>query len=262
MINNFNKKLAGYSVIGLVCILICLSCEKTDLTETYDQYIPENVVSLAKPDSVAAIPTAYNKLTFKVFINADPKIKKVLITLFDDDETDDDDKVVTTIDVNRTVYQPEIYEVELELPEGGKEYFAYIEDDEGNQSIDFDFFGTVLGDEYRATLPAREQTNVRLYSENEVLINWKSNRATIVNNKGEEEIVVVNEYMVKTEITYTSSVDGTEQTIVVDESEDETIVPDFISEGTYTYTTFYYHTLDNETVFESNPTEGTFPTKI
>ncbi|XMO85399.1 DUF4998 domain-containing protein [Algibacter sp. AS12] len=259
MINNLKKKSAKALVFGvLASIILCFSCENTDLVETFDQYIPESVVSLAMPDSVAVVQTDYNKVLFKVYVNSDPKIKKVVVALFDDDTTDDDDKIVTTIDVNRTIYQPEIYEVELDLPEGGNEYFIHIEDSEGKQSIKYDVFGSVLGDAFKESLQARQNTGATIYSDSEAIINWTSNRDT--NDDG--DIIIKNNLLIKTEISYTSSVDGSELTIVVDESEDATIIPDFISEGTYTYTTFYKVDVDSPYVFESNPTEGTFPVKI
>jgi hypothetical protein len=259
MINNFKK--IGTSTLAvsmLVYVFLCFSCEDTDLVETYDKYVPESVVSLATPDSVAAVATAYNKMLFKVFVNSDPKIKKAVITVYDDDESDDDDKIVATIDINRTVYQPEIYEVELDLEEGGVEYFVYLEDSEGNESIEYDVFGTTLGETYKASLSQREYSEILGTSDSEATIYWASNRTT--NDDGDE--IVVDDLLVKTEITYTSSVDGSEQTIVVDESEDETIIPNYISEGTFTYTTFYTAVVDSPYYFESNSAEGMFPVKL
>ena len=68
--------------------------------------------------------------------------------------------------------------------------------------------------------------------------------------------------LIKTELTYTSSTDGSVKTIIIDEAEEETIIPDFISEGTYTYTTFYKGSIGSTYLFESNPIEGVFPEKI
>ncbi|KJD37277.1 hypothetical protein PW52_02355 [Tamlana sedimentorum] len=257
MINNIKNKLINPFTFGVVCVLLAFSCD-TELTETFDEFIPENVVSLGKPDSVAVVPTGVNKVVFEVFVNSDPKIKKAVIALFDDDVTDDDDKIVATIDIDRTVFAPETYMVETQLPEGGSEYFIHMEDEYGNKSIKYDVFGTVLGDSYVETLEARSYVDVRLYSETEAIITWDSNRTT---NDDDEEIVV-NPLLVKSVITYTSSVDGSGLTVEVDESEDLTIIPDFISEGTFTYTTFYKVSEDSEYTFESNPTEGTFPAKI
>ncbi|MCB4807958.1 DUF4998 domain-containing protein [Tamlana sp. 62-3] len=257
MINNIKNKLINPFMLGVVCVLLAFSCD-TELTETFNEFIPETVVSLGTPDSVAVVSTGLNKAMFEVFINSDPKIKKAVIALFDDDVTDDDDKIVATIDINRTIFAPEIYSVELQLPEGGAEYFVHLEDEYGNQSTKYDVFGTVLGDEYVATLEARSYSDIRLYSETEAIITWDSNRTT---NDDDEE-VVVNPLLVKSVITYTSSVDGSELTVEVDESEDLTIIPDFISEGMFTYTTFYKTVADSEYIFESNPTEGTFPAKI
>lgn len=258
MINNFKKKIVKSAGIGLVGVLLCASCENTDLVETYDQYIPENIISLAMPDSVAVVPTDYNKVMFRVFVNADTKIKKAVIRLFDDDLSDDDDKEIASIDINRTVFVPEIYEVEVELPEGGSEYFVHLEDAEGNESIKYDVFGTVLGEAYKESLQPRQYSDVGLYSDTEAVVYWISNRTV---NDDEEEVVIDN-LLVKTEITYTSSADGLEKTIVVDESEDITIIPDFISEATFSYTTFYKADPDSPYIFESNPEEGTFPVKI
>lgn len=256
MINNFKIKLVNSLGILTVCVLLCFSCEETILTETYEQYIPEDVVSIAKPDSVAVIASGYNKLTFKVFVNSDPKIKKAVIAFFDDDVTDEDDKVVATIDISRTTYEPEVYEVEVDIEEGGNEFFVHLEDAEGGESIKYDVFGSALGDEYVQNLLARQYTSMAQYSETEAIIYWESNRdATNVDE-------VLDELLVKTEITYTSDVDGSELVIIVDESEEYTIIPDFISEGIFTYTTFYRLTADSDIVFESEPTEGTFPTKI
>ena len=257
MINNFKNKTTNFIGIGVfTAVLLCFSCEDTDLVETYKQYVPENVVSLAMPDSVSTISSGHNKLLFRVFVNSDPKIKKVVVALFDDDTTDDDDKILATLDINRTIYQPEIYELEADLPEGGNEYFVHIEGDEGKKSIKYDVFGTVLGDAYKDGLQARANSGASAYSDSEAIITWDSNR--VPDTDGE----VINNLLVKTEITYTSSADGSVQTIVVDESEEETIIPDFISEGTYTYTTFYRVEEDSPYIFESNPTEGTFPVKI
>ena len=257
MINNLNKKYTKALVFSvLASIVLCFSCESKDLVETYDQFIPENVISLALPDSVAVVPTGYGKVLFKVYINSDPKIKKVVVALFDDDTTDDDDKTVTTIDVNRTIYQPEIYEVELELPVGGNEYFIYMEDSEGEKSIKYDVFGTVLGDEYKESLQARQNSGASIHTDSEAIITWVSNR--VPDTDGE----VIDNLLIKTELTYTSSIDGSVKTIIIDESEDETIIPDFISEGTYAYTTFYKAVVGSPYLFESNPIEGLFPEKI
>jgi len=259
MINNLNKKYAKTMIFSvLTSIILCFSCERKDLVETYDKFVPENVISLALPDSVAIIPTDYGKVLFEVYVNADPKIKKVVIALFDDDTTDDDDKIVTTIDINRTIYEPEIYGVELELPAGGNEYFVYMEDSEGEKSIKYDVFGTVLGDEFKESLEARQNSEAILYTDTEAIINWVSNRS--FNDDGDE--IVVNSLLVKCEITYTSDTDGSTKTIVIDESEDETIISDFISEGTYSYTTFYKVEPNSPYLFESNPAEGVFPEKI
>ncbi|MFB9056327.1 DUF4998 domain-containing protein [Mariniflexile ostreae] len=256
---NYNsiKKQILFVGIGVLGILLCLSCD-TDLVETYDQYIPEKVVSIAKPDSVAVVSTDYNKILFQVCVNADPKIKKAVIALFDDDKTDDDDKIVTTIDIDRTLFKPEIYEVELELSEGGSEYFVHLEDVDGNASIKYDVFGTVLGQSYKESLQARQFSTISQYSDSEAVINWVSNRA--INNSNEE--IVRNKLLVRSELIYTSSVDGTEKVIVVDESEDVTIIPDFISEETFIYTTFYRAVADSPYIFESNATEEVFPLKL
>jgi len=260
MNNNFKKISTNVLVIcGLITVLLCASCEGKSLIETYDEYVPSKVVSLATPDSVAAVATDYNKLLFRVYVNSDPKIKKAVIALYDDDETDEDDKVVAVIDIDRVVYLPEVYEVVLDLEEGGNEYFVHLEDNSGNKSdVKFDVFGTVLGDTFKQGLVARQYSNVELYSDSEAVINWVSNRT--INSEGEE--VAINQLLVKTVLTYTSSLDGSVQTIIVDESEEETIIPDFISEGTYSYTTFYKERADSPYLFESNPTDGTFPEKI
>ncbi|WP_405296613.1 DUF4998 domain-containing protein [Algibacter sp. Ld11] len=257
MINNFKNKTTNFIGIGVfTAVLLCFSCEDTDLVETYKQYVPENVVSLAMPDSVSTISSGHNKLLFRVFVNSDPKIKKVVIALFDDDLTDNDEKILKTLDINRTVYEPEIYELEAELPEGGNEYFVHIEGLEGRKSIKYDVFGTVLGDEYKESLQARQNSGASAYSDSEAIITWVSNK--VPDTDGE----VIDNLLVKTELTYISSTDGAIKTIVIDESEDETIIPDFISEGTYTYTTFYKAVVDSPYLFESNSTEGVFPEKI
>lgn len=258
MINNIKNKFIKIFAISTAGVSVFFSCDNTDLTETYNEYIPEAVVSVAKPDSVAIVQTGYNKVAFQVFVNADPKINKIVIALFDDDLTDDDDKQVASIDVNRTLFAPEIYEAEVELEEGGAEYFVHTEDEYGNESIKYDVFGTVLGASYVEGLAPRLYSDIRLYSETETIITWESNRT--INDDDEEE--VVNPLLVKSVITYTSSEDGTELTIEVDESEDSTIIPHFISEGTFTYTTFYKVSANSDYTFESNPTEGIFPTKI
>lgn len=254
MINNFKIKLVNAFWGLAACVLLCFSCEETILVETYDQFIPENVVSIAKPDSVAAVSNGYNKILFKVFVNADPKVKKAVIALFDDDVTDDDDKVIATIDINRTIFQPEVYEVEVDMEEGGIEFFVHMEDAEGNTSIKYDVFGTVIGDSYVESLQARSYSVVRFYSETEAVIYWDSNR-----NASDE---IIDELLVKSVITYTSNVDGSQLTIEVDESEEVTIIPDFIPEGTFTYTTFYRLSTASDIIFESNPTEGVFPEAI
>jgi hypothetical protein len=257
MINNFKNKTTNFIGIGVfTAVLLCFSCEDTDLVETYKQYVPENVVSLAMPDSVSTISSGHNKLLFRVFVNSDPKIKKVVIALFDDDLTDNDEKILTTLDIIRTVYEPEIYELEAELPEGGNEYFVHIEGLEGRKSIKYDVFGTVLGDEYKESLQARQNSGASAYSDSEAIITWVSNK--VPDTDGE----VIDNLLVKTELTYISSTDGAIKTIVIDESEDETIIPDFISEGTYTYTTFYKAVVDSPYLFESNSIEGGFPEKI
>ena len=269
MIYNFMKKQITSIGLGVVGVLLCISCD-TDLVETYEQYVPEQVISLAMPDSVAPVATAYNKILFKVFVNADPKIKKAVVTLFDDDITDDDEKIVTVIDINRTIYKPEIYQTELELPEGGSEYFVHLEDSEGNKSIKYDVFGTVLGDTYKESLQARHYDEVTYPSEVGVVISWTSNRRFQMDSSGNPEldddgneiVLVINNLLVKTAITYTSSTDGTEKTIEVDESEDETIISDFVSEGTFSYVTYYRVAVDSPYFFESNPNEGMFPEKI
>lgn len=242
MIINYKKLFTNISVIVFVAAFIS-SCD-TDLYETYDDYVPEKVVSVATVDSVATI-AGFENLLFKVFINSDPKIKKAVIGLFDDDPSDDDEKVVATIDISRTVFQPEIYEVEVQLPEGQNEYYVHLEDSEGNESKVYNVFGVVYGESYRQALLQRAFVDIRLYSDTDVetIITWEPN---------------TNELLVKTELIYTDNV-GVVQTIVIDAAEDTTIIPNFVPEATFSYTTFYKLSTDSSYILETDSTEGTFP---
>ncbi|MDO7171592.1 DUF4998 domain-containing protein [Mariniflexile sp. AS56] len=232
-----NIRLLSHILLLAVITTCCFSCE-TDLYETYSEYAGENVVSVGSPDSLS-VESGFEKLLFKVFINADPKLKKGVIAW----NLGGSEK---TFNIDRTIYQNEIVEVEVDVTEGSYEFSVYMEDAHGNKSNTKSVFTQVLGEEYRASLGNRSLTNVRLYSETEAIAYWEPN---------------TNELLIKTELTYISGVDGLEKVVVIDESEETVIIPDFLSEGSFSYKTFYKPSVDSRFVFETDSTEETFPVK-
>jgi len=244
MINNF-KSFANYILVGMLAILVCFSCEDEGAVEAFDEFLPDSVVSLAKPDSVQVV-SGYEKLKFVVYINAQPTIKKVVISTFDDNINDDDDKEIATIDINRTVFQSESYEVTVELPEGQNEYFIHIEDAQGNKSIVLDTFGTVLGDEFIDSLLIRPYLSFQAYSDTEVIIYWD-----VIEEEDANSIL-------STEIRYTDS-NGTEQMITVANEDTFTIIPDIVSEGLFYIKSTHVLSEEPLETIDSLESEETFP---
>jgi hypothetical protein len=235
MIIKNNKKVVTNVLVLLTLVTCCFSCD-TDLYETYDEFAVDNVVSIAVPDSLATVQ-GNGKLLFKVFLNADPKIKKGVISW-------NQGAGNKTFAIARTIYQFETIEVEIELEEGPYDFSVYLEDAAGNKSKTVSYAAKVLGENYRASLKNRSIKNVRLYSETEAVIYWRTN---------------INPLLVETELIYTDSPDGLEKTIVIDASVDTTIVPDFQSEGTFSYKTVHKASLGSTDTFVTIVKEGTFP---
>ncbi|MDN3666744.1 DUF4998 domain-containing protein [Algibacter miyuki] len=248
MIIKYKRIIGRISLLALI-ITCSFSCE-TDLYETYSEYSDGNVVSVGSPDSLS-VDSGLDKLMFKVFINADPKLKKGVISW----NLGANEK---TFNIDRTIYQNEIIDVEVEPGEGSYEFAVHLEDANGNKSNTLTLFTEVLGETYRADLVNRSLSGSTLSSETEVTLTWESNR--YIDSKMVEQ--VTNDLLVKTELTYISEADGLEKTVVIDESEDTLVISDFIPEGSFNYKTFYKPTVDSVYIFESNPTEGTFPAKI
>lgn len=233
------NKIKSFTNTALVAVLVicCFSCN-TNLYDTYKDYSGGNVVSVAKPDSLSVVQ-GNGRLSFTVYLNADPKIKKGFITW----DAGNNEK---TFDINRTVFQRETLEVEVIAVEGTHEFTVYLEDASGNKSVKTTYLATVLGEEYRTSLPNRGLDVVEVYSGTEAIITWRANN---------------NDLLVKTEVTYTDSVDGLEKTIEVSATDSQTIVPNFQSEGTFSYKTTYKASANSSDVFITDATQGVFPVK-
>ncbi|MDO6738745.1 DUF4998 domain-containing protein [Wenyingzhuangia sp. 2_MG-2023] len=235
------KNIKSFTNTALLAVLVmcCFSCS-TDLYDTYDEYSEGEIANVGKAEGIYAVQ-GNGRLSFVVAINADPKIKKGFITwnVGEDQES---------FEIDRTVFQNENIEVEVVAEEGLYEFEVYLEDASGNKSISTYYIATILGEEYRASLANRTVVSVDANSDTEALITWEEN--------------VNNELLVKTEITYTDSQDLTEKTIVVDASETETIVPNFQTEGTFSYVSTYKASAESSDVFVTDATEGTFSVNI
>lgn len=242
------KKIKSFTNTALFAVLVicCFSCD-TDLYETYKEYSDGNVLSVAKPDSLTVIQ-GNGRLTLTMYLNADPKIKKGYITWNEGVSQE-------VFDINRTVFKHESVDIEVIEDEGAIEFTTFLEDASGNRSVKTTVLTTILGENYRASLSNRKLDRIEL-ADTDASLTWQSNRATNVVTAVE---FVVNNLLVETQITYTSSVDGTEQTIVVDESEDSAIIPNVQPGGTYSYKTIYKASVNSSDVFITDEIQGTFP---
>lgn len=233
------KKINKFYIIQLLVVFVVfiMSCD-TDLYETYDEYLEGNIISVAKPDSITAIQGNNKNVTFLIHVNTDPKIKKGVVTW-------DFGQSEATFDIDRTAFISETYEIEIQTEEEGlaQEFIIHLEDAFGDESIKSFILVNILGEEYRSSLRNRTYSSIGLNNDNETVIAWNVN---------------ANELLVSTELTYTNTSD-VETTIVVDSSENETIISDFQSEGMFTLKTTYKASELSSDVFISDATQGTFP---
>ena len=255
------KNIKSFTNTALFVVLVSsfFSCD-TDLYETYDQYTPEKVVSVS-----AGEPTVFagdEKVVMVVEISADPKLKRGVVTSINGE-------VKYVFEINRSVFTPELIPIEFEAEEGTENLVIHLEDEKGVKSLGVEVFVDVLGEKHRASLLNREIDDITVNSETELIISWNSNQEQAVVN-GVLTNLIKEPLLVETTFTYTDS-SGTEQTIVLDSTEDEITINDFQSGGAYSYTSSYKAFDENDPILQSfqlslspdvfitDENQGTFP---
>ncbi|MBU2950922.1 DUF4998 domain-containing protein [Tamlana agarivorans] len=255
------KNIKSFTNTALFAVLVTsfFSCS-TDLYETFDQYVPDKVVSVSVGEPT--VLAGDEKVVMVVEISADPKLKRGVVTSIDGE-------VQYVFEIDRTVFKPELIPVEYEAEEGIENLIVYMEDVNGVKSLDVEVYVDVLGENYRASLLNREIDAITVNSQTELTINWISNKEqTIVN--GEVVYIIKEPLLLETTFTYTDS-SGVDQTIVFDSTVDEIIIDDFLLGSDYSYTSSYKAFDENQPpldiyqlsltpdVFITDATVGTFP---
>ena len=253
-----NIKMITNTMAFIVLVVFSFSCEEKDLYDTFDEFIPDNVVSVS---SVRWFPlAAKEKVLLVVQISADPKVRKGIVTNLVGD-------VQFSFDIDRTIFQTEIRTIEFEAEEGIENLLVYLEDADGVRSVTSEVTISVLGEEHRSSLFNRELVSFTVVSPNEVTINFAPNTTQRLVN-GIVQPVVIEPLLIETNFTYTD-INGMEQTVVLDSLENEITITDIDTTFDYSYTTTYKafeESLVNEfldltlspDIFITDPNDGSF----
>ena len=257
-----NVKMITNTIFFMVLVVSLFSCdsESDSLYDTFTEFTPDKIVSVSAGEPTALL--ADEKVVMLIEISADPKVKRGFVTT-------DTGELKESFEINRTVFQKELVQVEFDATEGVENLVVYLEDAEGIRSVRREVTANVLGEEYRSSLSNREIETTTL-DQTEFIINWNSNSERIV-QLGQFVDVILEPLLLESTLTYTD-VNDVEQTIVFDSTENETIITDFKPESTYSYTSSYkaFDTDDfpiidsfqlNYTpdVFVTDAIEGSFP---
>lgn len=210
--------------------IMMYSCT-TDIYSTFDEYLDESGsrVGVGKPGMIKTQP-GNERILFHIPVNADPKIAKGVISWNNGDDTQSFD--IKTRDT---------LSVMVNIPEGNYNFVVWFEDESGQKSLTTEHTASVFGPGYQSGLQNRSIENLTSIGK-DVKIMWAS----------------AEESVLSTLLSYTTPGD-TAVAILIDANEDETLVPDFPVNESFSIQT--WHLPDSAAIdsFLSPPKEFTFP---
>ena len=162
------QKITG---VALATLLVLSGCE--DPTETYKDFIKEEVVYLSKP-KVSAVPSAVNKVKFFVKVNPDPKLDSVKVLNVTN-------QLIYSAKVDQTALKDDMIDFSFEVPfedeqEGSQTFRVMFQDKDRNKSLPEEVVVSVLGRRYEANLLIRK-ASVAVGGKG-VILDWGDTLAT------------------------------------------------------------------------------------
>ena len=222
--------------IGITTFLsILVSCSES-LQDTYSEFTENGeTIYIGAPVSISAISTGINTMKLSIVINADPKISKGTIL-------DTEGAIISEFDINLASLVDNTVEVDVNLNEGDNTIFVVLKDNSGNESVKKEALIKVFGTNYQAGLISRIIATVTAISPNAAIIQWDAVQAGSIS----------------TILTYEDS-SGVLQTMEIANDINETALDDIKLGGSISVSSTYKPSEDATFVFESLPSDYTFP---
>ena len=139
------------TVIALAILLVLPGCE--DPTETYKDFIKEEVIYISKP-TLTAVPSGLNKVKFFVKVNPDPKIDSIKVLNVTN-------QLIYSAKVDQTALKDDMIDFSFEVPfedeqEGSQTFRVMFQDKDRNKSLFEEVVVSILGKRYEANLLTRK----------------------------------------------------------------------------------------------------------
>jgi hypothetical protein len=220
--------------IAIVLLFVAALACKTNY-DTFEQYTKDGEkIYVGTPDTVL-VEEGFNKLRFKVAINADPKIKKGVLTTTDK-------SVQHEFTYERTRIGRDTLSFDLAIPEGEYTFSLYLMDAAGNTSVKREISAKVFGERYQSGLINRGISDLENFK-NEAAFKWMDAPPN----------------MIRTTLTYEDAL-GVARTIDIPNNETLTEIDNYKLGGEFQVKSYYKPTPKAIEEFESLGPEAKFPT--
>ena len=213
-------------------LVAALACETN--YETFEKFTKDGEkIYVGTPDTVL-VGQGFNKLRFRVAVNADPKIKKGVLSTTDK-------SVEHEFAFERAKIGSDTISFDLDIPEGEYTFSLYLMDAEGNTSIKREVSAKVYGERYQSGLIDRGIFDLETFKK-EAAFTWTDAPAN----------------MIRTTLSYEDA-QGVMRSVEVPNDEKRTEIDSYKLGGKFVVKSYYKPTPMAIEEFESIPQERKFP---